>query len=72
MRFLITFWVIARLIMINLILKILFQSITHEKIHNVSKEVVVCEILILGGLLKKVTRKPLKVSLNTCYQIFFI
>ena len=62
MHFLITFWVLIYLNIIKLRLKLLFQSITHEKeFTNVPKGVNVCEILVLGVLLK---RSLLKISLN--------
>ena len=48
------------------------QSSTQEKSPKFTQRLDVCEVLILDVLLKKVTRKPVKESLNPCVQIFFI
>ena len=59
--------------MTNLILKLLLQSYTQEKILKFTQKLDVCEILSLGVLLKKkVVRNPLKISLTPCVHNFFV
>ena len=58
--------------MANLSIKLLLQLYTEEKHHKFTQWLNVCEILVLCVLLKKVTWKPLNISLNPCAQIFFI
>ena len=50
----------------------ILQTNTTKKKHKFTPKPYVCEILIVGGLLKKVTRNLFKISLNYCVQIFFI
>ena len=49
---------------------LLLQSYTQEKVTNLPKGFNVCELLILNVPFKKVTQKPLNISLNHCVQIF--
>ena len=57
--------------MINLSLKLMSQSHMQEKIPKLIQRVDFREITIFGGLLKKVTRKPFKIT-NPYVQIYFI
>ena len=72
MHFLIKLYIIIYLNIINLSLELLLQLFTQEKFHKFIQRLDICEMLILGVLLKKVARKPLKISLTPCVQIFFI
>ena len=60
--------------MTNLSLKLVLHSYTQENIHNFTQRLDDCDILFLTVFffLKRVMLKPLKISLTSGMQVFFI
>ena len=73
MHFLIKFWATIHLVIIKLSLKLLFQSFTHGKFTNLPKCLDVCEIFILGVLLKKsLTKTTQDIVKFLCVNLLYI